>query len=126
MSTSFQDLRVWQDSMKVVTEIYKATATFPKSERSGLISQMRRAAISVPSNIAEGKGLRTNREFLKFLYTARGSLMELQTQLMIARELGYLPEGKAKDLLDRCGKVGRSLAGLINAIAAPIMEPAVP
>lgn len=124
MSSSFQDLRVWQDSMKVVAEIYRVTASFPKSEWSGLISQMRRAAISVPSNIAEGKGLRTNKEFLKFLYTARGSLMELQTQVMIARELRYLPEERAGDLLDHCTNVGRSLAGLINAIAAPVMEPA--
>jgi four helix bundle protein len=126
MSSSFQDLRVWQDSMAVVVEIYKETATFPKSEWSGLISQMRRAAVSVPSNIAEGKGLRTNKEFLKFLYTARGSLMELQTQVMIARELRYLHEDRSKDLLDRCSKVGRSLAGLINAIAAPVMETAIP
>ena len=126
MSATFQDLRVWQDSMAVVMDIYKATASFPKSEWSGLISQMRRAAISVPSNIAEGKGLRTNKEFSKFLYTARGSLMELQTQIMIARGLRYLPEEKAQDLLDHCSKVGRSLAGLINAMAAPSMGPAVP
>ena len=125
MSASFQDLRVWQDSMQVVAEIYRVTASFPKSEWSGLISQMRRAAISVPSNIAEGKGLRTNKEFLRFLYTARGSLMELQTQLMIARELHYVSEERASDLLERCSKVGRSLAGLINAMTAPVMEPAV-
>ncbi len=126
MSASFQDLRVWQDSMKVVIEIYRVTTAFPKSEWSGLISQMRRAAISVPSNIAEGKGLRTNKEFLRFLYTARGSLMGLQTHVMIARELRYLTEEKASSLLDRCSKVGRSLAGLINAMSAPVMEPAVP
>ncbi len=122
MASSFQDLRVWQNSMALVKEIYKTTATLPKSEWSGLISQMRRAAISVPSNIAEGKGLRTNREFLKFLYIARGSLMELQTQLMIARELDYVTDEKATDLLTNCETVGRSLAGLINAMAAPVME----
>ena len=78
--------------------------------------QMRRAAVSVPSNIAEGKGHRSNKEFANFLFHARGSLLELQTQLMIAQELQYLSESQAQILLDAAAGVGRGLNGLINSL----------
>src|SRR5260221_12214958 len=81
--SSFQDLRIWQESMDLTVEIYRATSDFPRHEIYGLISQMRRAAVSVPSNIAEGKGHRSDPEFVRFLFHARGSLLELQTQLLI-------------------------------------------
>ena len=89
MSSSFRDLRVWQEAMKLAAEIYRGTANFPKHELYGLTQQIRRAAVSVPSNIAEGKGHRSDREFVHFLFHARGSLLELQTQLQIAEELQY-------------------------------------
>lgn len=116
MPSSFRDLRVWQDAFRLSVETYRKTADFPKHELYGLSQQMRRAAVSVPSNIAEGKGRRTNREFTQFLYNARGSLLELQTQVMISQELGYISEKESRELLDEATQVGRSLAGLINAI----------
>jgi len=82
----------------------------------GLTQQIRRAAVSVPSNIAEGKGHRTDREFSTFLFHARGSLLELQTQIMIAEDLEYLRKEEAQQLLASAEKVGRSLAGLINSL----------
>src|SRR5260370_8157513 len=89
-NSSFQDLRIWQESMDLAVEIYRATSGFPKHETYGLVSQMRRAAVSVPSNIAEGKGHRSDPEFVRFLFHARGSLLELQTQLLLARPLNTL------------------------------------
>ena len=100
MSSSFRELRVWQEAMKSASETYRLTAEFPRYEMYGLSQQMRRAAVSVPSNIAEGKGHRTDREFSAFLFHARGSLLELQTQIMIAEELEYVPKEKTQALLD--------------------------
>jgi four helix bundle protein len=90
MGQTYRDLVVWQKAMELVTEIYKATERFPKEEIYGLTSQLRRAAISVPSNIAEGQGRLTKKEFHHFLGYARGSLLEMETQLLIAQNLGYL------------------------------------
>lgn len=118
MSSSFRDLRVWQNSLKLSIAIYRATAEFPKHELYGLGQQMRRAAVSVPSNIAEGKGRRSNREFAQFLYHARGSLLELETQILIARELQYISKEIEKGISAEAEKVGRSLSGLIHAIQA--------
>ena len=116
MSSSFRDLRVWRQSMDLVLAIYGETRGFPKDETYGLTSQMRRAAVSLPSNIAEGKGMHSDAEFRQFLYHARGSLMELQTQVLISQELQYLPKEKAESLLEHCTMTGRSLAGLINSL----------
>lgn len=115
-SSSFRELRVWQEAMKLTAETYRRTADFPKHEIYGLSNQMRRAAVSVPSNIAEGKGHRTDREFSQFLFHARGSLLELQTQVIIAEELQYLSKSEAKHLLDIAEDVGRALNGLINSL----------
>ena len=84
MRESYVDLRVWQQGMELARNVYHATARFPKSELYGLVNQMRRAAVSVPSNIAEGKGHRSNPEFTRFLYHARGSLLELETQVRLS------------------------------------------
>jgi four helix bundle protein len=111
---SFQDLRIWQESMDLAVEIYRATSDFPKHETYGLVSQMRRAAVSVPSNIAEGKGHRSDPEFVRFLFHARGSLLELQTQLLIARRLRYLSEEKADELCRISDGIARGLNALIN------------
>lgn len=83
------DLRVWQDAIQLVTRVYRETEKFPPDERFGLIAQMRRAAVSIPSNIAEGAARETRKDFLRFLSHARGSLAELETQWLIAGELGY-------------------------------------
>ena len=117
MSSSFKDLRVWREAMKLVCEVYRETAVFPKHGIYGLTQQMRRAAVSVPSNIAEGKGHRSNREFTHFLFHARGSLLELQTQILIAQELQYSTGEGARALLDTADRVGRALSGLINSLS---------
>ena len=116
--SAFVDLRVWQAAMDLTFQIYRETSNFPRNETYGLTQQMRRAAVSVPSNIAEGKGRRTAKDFSQFLFQARGSLLELQTQAMIAKRLGYLPEERANELLNRAGQVGKGLAGLINSLAS--------
>ena len=113
-NSSFQDLRIWQESMDLAVEIYRATSDFPKHETYGLVSQMRRASVSVPSNIAEGKGHRSDPEFVRFLFHARGSLLELQTQLLIARRLRYLSEEKADELCRISDGIARGLNALIN------------
>jgi four helix bundle protein len=118
MSSSFKDLRVWQNAMKLASDTYRITAIFPKHEIYGLSQQMRRAAVSIPSNIAEGKGHRSDKGFANFLFHARGSLLELQTQIEIAKDLNYLCEQDAMFLLDKATVVGRGLSGLINALGA--------
>jgi four helix bundle protein len=106
-------LLVWQQAMKLVKMVYAVATAFPKHEVFGLVSQMRRAAISVPSNIAEGAGRDSKKEFLRFLSIARGSLNELDTQVLIAKDLGYLRETDAIEaLIDR---VLALIGGLINA-----------
>ena|SRR5437870_3941173 len=116
-TSSFRDLRVWQDAMRLTTEIYRSTTDFPTHETYGLTQQIRRAAVSVPSNIAEGKGHRSDKEFVHFRLHARGSLLELQTQLMIAEQLQYLSTPKSELLLGLAEKVGRALSGLINSMS---------
>jgi four helix bundle protein len=118
MAASFKDLRVWQESMKFAVEVYRVTAQFPRHELYGLSQQLRRAVVSIPSNIAEGKGHRSDREFGHFLFHARGSLLEVQTQVMIAQELQYLESEGAKRLLASADAIGRSLNSLINSLGA--------
>ena len=113
-NSTFHDLRVWQEAMNLPEEIYRVTVDFPKDELYGLTSQMRRAAVSVPSNIAEGKGHRSDPEFVRFLFHASGSLLELQTQLLIAKRLQYLSEEKADELVGIGDGIGRGLNALIN------------
>jgi len=103
--------------MQLTTQIYASTVGFPKHETYGLTQQIRRAAVSVPSNIAEGKGHRSDKEFVHFLHHARGSLLELQTQLIIAEQLQYLSKPQSEFLLGIAEKVGRALSGLINSIS---------
>jgi four helix bundle protein len=117
MAATFKDLRVWREAMKFSVEVYKVTSAFPRHELYGLSQQLRRAAVSVPSNIAEGKGHRSDREFGHFLLHARGSLLEVQTQVMIAQELQYLEIEEAQRLLASADTIGRSLNSLINSIS---------
>jgi four helix bundle protein len=116
MSSSFRDLRVWREAMTLVVATYRATAEFPKHELYGISQQMRRAAVSVPSNIAEGKGHHTDGQFCNFLFHSRGSLLELQTQILVAQELQYLSQQQTESLLDQAAAVGRGLNGLINSL----------
>ena len=114
--SSFRDLRVWQEAMALTVEIYKCTAEFPKHELYGLTQQIRRAAVSVPSNIAEGKGHYSDKEFSRFVFHARGSLLEVQTQLLIAEQLQYLSRLDAQRLTAIAEGVGRALSGLIGSL----------
>jgi len=116
MSSSYRDLRVWRQAMDLAMQVYRLTEAFPKHELYGLTGQIRRAAISIPSNIAEGKGRRTDRDFSSFLFRARGSLLELETQVLLARRLEYVQEQDAGALLKSTAAVGSALTGLINSL----------
>jgi four helix bundle protein len=116
MGRSYRELIAWQKAMKFVTEIYAATQQFPSEERYGLTNQLRRAAVSIPSNIAEGQARFSQKEFHHFLSQARGSLVEIETQLLIARDLKYLQPSNAEDLLATADELGRVLNGLIASI----------
>jgi len=116
MSSSFKDLRVWQEAMRFTVEVYRATDQFPKHELYGLSQQLRRAVVSVPSNIAEGKGHRSDREFAHFLLHARGSLLEVQTQVMIAEALEYISGEDGSRLIASSDAIARGLNSLINSI----------
>ena len=109
----YKDLVAWQKAMDLVTEIYRVTLKFPKDELFGLTSQIRRAAVSIPSNIAEGQGHLSKGDFRRFLGHARGSLSELETQILIAQNLNYLTKDEATKFLDLIAEVGRILNGLI-------------
>ena len=113
MAGSYRDLVAWRKAMILVVQIYRATRNFPKDELYGLTSQLRRAAVSVPSNIAEGQARYSRREFHHFLSNARGSLAEVETQIMLAADLGYLCSKDADTLLLKTAELGRILNGLI-------------
>ena len=114
MKQDFRSLVVWQKAVAFVTEIYRFTQSFPNEERFGLTSQIRRAAISIPSNIAEGQGRLTRGEFRQFLGQAKGSICEVETQLIIAQNLCYLTD--SQPLLEQLHEVARLLNGLLNSL----------
>lgn len=116
MAQHYKDLIAWQKAMDLVNAVYDVTKEFPKREVYSLTDQIRRAAVSIPSNIAEGQAHFNNREFLHFLRHSRGSLAELETQLEIAQRRHYLPDGDAKRLLGQADELGRILSGLINSL----------
>ncbi len=116
---SYRDLRVWQSSMELVTDCYKATESFPKAETYGLSSQLQRAAVSIPANIAEGKGRYHLKEYLHHLSMAHGSLLELETLLEIAGRLGYLGSKDAAVFRERTEGVGKMLNGLMASLRRP-------
>jgi four helix bundle protein len=121
MSGTYEDLLAWQKAMDLVVKIYRATHHFPDHEKFGLVAQLRRAAVSVPSNIAEGKGRVSDKELLQFLTNARGSIYEVQTQLTIAQRLGYLDEPEMSALLKESASVGQLVNALIRSYR--IVEP---
>lgn len=116
MQGHYKDLLVWRKAMNLAHAIYLVTEQFPKRETYGLADQMRRAAVSVPSNIAEGQGYASRREFLRFLRHSRGSLFELETQLRIAARLKYFPQTEAQRLLVNIDEVSRMLSGLASSL----------
>jgi len=116
MGQSYRDLIAWQKAMMLVTEIYRATKVFPIEERYGLSNQLRRAAVSVPSNIAEGQARFSGKEFYRFLSMARGSLVEIETQLVIAKNLEYLSRAHSAALLKSTAELGRILNGLLASV----------
>jgi four helix bundle protein len=113
---SYRDLIVWKKSMSLVLDIYRNTQAFPKTETYGLATQLRRAAVSVPSNIAEGQARLSTAEFKQSLGHARGSLMEVETYILLAQELGYLERDQSEGLLAGSAEVGRILNGLLNSL----------
>jgi four helix bundle protein len=118
-SKTYRDLMAWQKAMDLVVDVYRATEQFPKEEIYALTSQIRRASVSIPSNIAEGRGRGTANEFAHFLRIAHGSLRELETQLLIARRLDYLNSDVVRPLLNQTGEVGRLLNGLLKSLRPP-------
>ncbi len=114
---SYKDLVAWQKSVDLAEAIYVTTRRWPKEELYGLTAQVRRAAVSVPSNIAEGQGRAVVREFVHHLRIARGSLFEVETQVIIAERLGYVDHGRTKELLTQVAEVSRLLSGLLRSLS---------
>jgi four helix bundle protein len=120
MIKTYRDLLIWQKSMAFATSIYKHSNTFPTTEQYGLTSQLRRAAISVPSNIAEGYGRHSTGDYLRFLQIANGSLYEIQTQIEIALNLDYLKKNEFDLLYSQSREIERMLSSLIQKIRASV------
>ena len=118
MASQFKNVEAWQKAVALAVEIYRVCKMFPRDERFGLISQMQRAAVSVPSNIAEGRGRSTARDYRNFLFHARGSSHELETQIEIARLLGYVADDEASTLTEATNKVQRLINGIIRSLDA--------
>jgi four helix bundle protein len=116
VGASYRNLRVWQIAMELVVGIYAQTRSFPKEEIYGLTSQMRRSSVSIPSNIAEGKGRSTDRDRAVFFCHARGSLLELETQILIAQHLKYMVPSDAEKLMASSAQLGRMLNALIQSL----------
>ena len=112
----FRDLKIWKLGMSIVIDVYRLTKSFPKDELFGLTSQMRRAAVSIPSNIAEGFNRYHTKEFIRYLYIALGSCAELETQLEIASDLAYLENETKLDLLENINHETRMLRNLIKKL----------
>jgi four helix bundle protein len=112
----FQDLIVWQESMQLAKEIYKLVKLFPSEERYALSDQMRRAAVSIPSNIAEGQARNSTKEFIQFLYIAKGSNAELLTQLLLCTDFSYVTDEQTAEAILLSKKVNRLLTGLIRSL----------
>ncbi|MGO8932966.1 MAG: four helix bundle protein [Terracidiphilus sp.] len=112
----YRELLVWQKAMGLARAVYRETESLPKAEVFGLRAQMRGAAVSIPSNIAEGHGRLDDGHFRQFLATSRGSLFELQTQLELAGDIQLLNEGRVKELMEACEEVARMINGLLGSL----------
>jgi four helix bundle protein len=116
MLKSYKELQVWQKSYQLCLHIYKTTRTFPSDEKYGISSQLRRAAVSIPSNIAEGYGRKSIKEYLQFLYIAYGSLSELETQILLSGDLGYINKAVLEQTEKDTGDIERMLKALIKSL----------
>ena len=114
---NYQDLIAWQKAMDFAEVIYKVTKAFPREQQYGLTAQMRRAAVSIPSNIAEGQGRRTDPVFRQHLSIAHGSLREVETQALLAARLGFLPPPRVDEVMSAASEVGKLITGLSNSLA---------
>ena len=113
---NYEDLKVWQEAMNLVEKIYQLSKIFPKNEQYGITSQLRRAAISIPLNIAEGQGRSSKKEFQQFLMIARGSIYETNTILLLCHRLNYLTKENYQKLRQQINQITRMLSGLINSL----------
>jgi four helix bundle protein len=111
-----KDLKVWKDSMELVTLVYQKTKSFPNDEKFGLTSQIRRSAVSIPSNIAEGSAKNTDKDFIRYLYISLGSASELHTQLIIANNLDYLKTSEFESLSQNSESISKMISGLIRSV----------
>ncbi|MCH8047993.1 MAG: four helix bundle protein [Planctomycetes bacterium] len=118
---SYQELEVWRLAMDGVKRVYQLTGNFPRDERFGLCSQLQRAAVSIPSNIAEGHARDSTKEFLYHISVAMGSLAEVETQVLLACELGYTTQGDIGELLTILDRIGRMLRGLKKSLKAKLL-----
>jgi four helix bundle protein len=123
MLKNYKDLKVWQKAYQLCITIYKITKHFPKEEQYGLTSQIRRSAVSVPSNIAEGYGRKTTQEYMQSLYIAYGSHCELETQIMLSKDLGYIKSDDFQELQQNIGDVERMLKALIKSLQNKHLNP---
>ena len=114
---NYQELIVWLRAMDLVEDVYRSSKDFPREEIYALTSQIRRAAVSIPSNIAEGQGRRMTSDFLRHLSIAYGSLREVETQILIARRLKYIAQARLEEVMNRASEVGRLLNGLMNSLS---------
>jgi len=115
---SYRDLKVWQKSMDLAVRTYELTRTFPSEEKYGIVSQMRRAAASVPANIAEGQARRSTKEFIQMLGIARGSLAEIETFVALSERLGMTRSETSESLLEDCAEINRMMNGLMRALSS--------
>jgi four helix bundle protein len=116
MSGTFKDLMAWQRAFDLALSVYAATRTFPREEAFGLTSQIRRAAVSLVSNIAEGKGRASDKDLLRFLGNSKGSLFELETQIALSERLCYLSKSDAQNLMAQITETGKLISGLMRAL----------
>jgi four helix bundle protein len=123
MLKNFKELKVWQKSYHLCLKLYKVTKSFPKEEIYGLTSQMRRSAVSVPSNIAEGYGRKTIPDYVRSLYVAYGSNCELETQVLLSGDLQYIKTESLKDIISEIGEVERMLHSLIKSLNKKHLAP---
>ena len=115
MLKNYKELKVWQRSYQLCLKIYKVTKIFPKEERYGLTSQIRRSAVSIPSNIAEGYGRKTTADYIRYLYISYGSVCELETQILLSMDLGYIDSAIIEKIKDEIQQIERMLKGLIKS-----------
>ncbi len=116
MIKTFRDLKIWQQSMELVTEIYRATSSFPEEEKYGLTSQLRRSSVSIPSNISEGFGRNSQGDFKRFVNISMGSLFELQTQIEVAKNLEFISKEIFENLYDHSREIERMMSSFIRTL----------